>query len=130
MSLDKYIRKKQNLEEEGKDILRLSIGGDGGEVFEFEKLSPSKYFEIQGRIMESNETNNKTMLAGICIDLMYHSCSELRENFEELREMINKEIPYAPDIVKEFFSAEEISAVGAELMEFNGMTRTDIVKKV
>lgn len=123
MDLQKYLRKKERLLASKEEKLRLSIDG---EVFEFEKLKDDKYSEIQGRIVEVNQNNDSDELVRICRDLMYFSCPDLRD--PELQEELN--VAYPPDVVAEIFSGAEISAAGAELMEFNGMTRTDVVKKV
>lgn len=123
MDLEKYLRKKQRLQESKNEKLRLSIDG---EVFEFEKLNDEKYSEIQGLIVETNNNGNSDEIVKICKDIIFFSCPELRSS--ELLEEIGVEYP--PDIVDEIFSGAEISAAGAELMKFNGMTETDVVKKI
>ena len=123
MDLDKYLRKKKRLQESKNEKLRLSIDG---EVFEFEKLTDEKYSELQGRVVEVNNDGNSDEIVKICKDMVFYSCPELRSS--ELLEEIGVEYP--PDVVDAIFSGAEISAAGAELMKFNGMTETDVVKKV
>ena len=123
MDLQKYLRKKERLQSKREEKLRLSIGE---EVFEFEKLTDDKYNEIQGKLIDVNQNGDNGELMTICRDVMYFSCPDLRS--AELQSEFG--VAYPPDIVNEIFSSAEISAAGAELMTFNGMTETDIVKKV
>lgn len=124
MDLQKYLRKKERMLASKEKKLRLSIDGD---VFEFEKLNDEKYSEIQGRIVDvNNNGEDEDSVVKICRDLMYFSCPDLRS--PELQDELG--VTYPPDIVKQIFSGAEISAAGAELMKFNGMTETDVVKKV
>lgn len=124
MDLQKYLRKKKRMQASKEEKLRLSIDG---EVFEFEKLSDDRYSQIQDRLVAfNNQENQDDDLVKICRDVLYFSAPELRS--PELHEELG--VAYPPDVVTEIFSNVEISAAGAELMKFNGMTATDIVKKV
>jgi len=123
MDLQKYIQKKKRKQEAQKEILRLSIDGD---VFEFSKLSDDKYAEFQSKIVDLDQAKDSTELIELCRDMIYFSCPDLRTS--ELQQEFN--VSYPPSVVTEIFSGAEISATGAELMKFNGMTETDVVKKL
>jgi len=123
MDLQKYLRKKERKKESQNEKLRLSIDG---EVFEFEKLNDEKYTDFQSRIVDMNQDGDTSGLVEICRDMIYFSCPDLRS--AELQQEFN--VSYPPEIVTEIFTGAEISAAGAELMKFNGMTETDIVKKI
>lgn len=123
MDLQKYLRKKERKQESQKEILRLSIDG---EVFEFSKLNDEKYTEFQSKIVDLDQAEDSSGLVEICRDMIYFSCSDLRS--PELQQEFD--VSYPPNVVTEIFSGAEISATGAELMKFNGMTETDVVKKI
>lgn len=121
--LEKYLLKMKRLQDKKNESIRLSADG---EVFEFQMLPDDKYEDIQTRIVEFNSDPKSVRMDLILRDLVYFSCEEIRnpELFAELN------IVDPTDIVGKLFSKAEISAIGTELMFFNGMTDTDVVKKL
>lgn len=121
--LEKYLLKMKRLQDKKNESIRLSADG---EVFEFQMLPDDKYEDIQARIVEFNSDPKSVRMDLILRDLVYFSCEEIRnpELFAELN------IVDPTDIVGKLFSKAEISAIGTELMFFNGMTDTDVVKKL
>lgn len=121
--LEKYLLKMKRMQDKKNESIRLSVDG---EVFEFQKLPDDKYEDIQTRIIEFNSDPESVRMDLILRDLVYFSCEEIRnpELFAELN------IVDPTDIVGKLFSKAETSAIGSELVFFNGMTDTDIVKKL
>lgn len=121
--LEKYLLKMKRLQDKRNESIRLSVDG---EVFEFQMLPDDKYEDIQTRIIEFNSDPESVRMDLILRDLVYFSCEEIRnpELFAELN------IVDPTDIVGKLFSKAEVSAIGTELLVFNGMTDTDVVKKL
>ena len=121
--LEKYLLKMKRLQDKRNESIRLSVDG---EVFEFQMLPDDKYEDIQTRIIGFNSDPDSVRMDLILRDLVYFSCEEIRnpELFAELN------IVDPTDIVGKLFSKAEVSAIGTELLVFNGMTDTDVVKKL
>lgn len=121
IDLDKYVRKIAQVEEDRSEILSVEVGG---ETFEFHKLSPDKFQKIMGELQKMDGDVSDS--GEVFRDLIYFCLPDLHDQAV----LDAAGVTHPPDAVAKVFSPEEITALGAELLEFNGFTKTDTVKKL